>query len=256
MKHDVTQRQGEQMSFWNHLDALRTCIIKAIIMVVVFGVLAFILKEQLFDIVLAPRTSDFITYKLMGSEPFSIHLMNTGLTEQFVIHMKVAMYTGLLVASPYVIYLIFGFIAPALYKSERKYVAQATFSAYAMFIIGTLVNYYLLFPLTVRFLGTYQVSADVQNMLTLQSYIDTLLSMTFVMGVIFELPVVSWLLARIGILKHNLMTAYRKHAIVIILIVAAIITPTGDVFTLLIVSLPIWLLYETSILVVKRSEKH
>ena len=256
MKHDVTQRQGEQMSFWNHLDALRTCIIKATIMVVVFGVLAFILKEQLFDIVLAPRTSDFITYKLMGSEPFSIHLMNTGLTEQFVIHMKVAMYTGLLVASPYVIYLIFGFIAPALYKSERKYVAQATFSAYAMFIIGTLVNYYLLFPLTVRFLGTYQVSADVQNMLTLQSYIDTLLSMTFVMGVIFELPVVSWLLARIGILKHNLMTAYRKHAIVVILIVAAIITPTGDVFTLLIVSLPIWLLYETSILVVKRSEKH
>ena len=256
MKHDVTQRQGEQMSFWNHLDALRTCIIKAIIMVVVFGVLAFILKEQLFDIVLAPRTSDFITYKLMGSEPFSIHLMNTGLTEQFVIHMKVAMYTGLLVASPYVIYLIFGFIAPALYKSERKYVAQATFSAYAMFIIGTLVNYYLLFPLTVRFLGTYQVSADVQNMLTLQSYIDTLLSMTFVMGVIFELPVVSWLLARIGILKHNLMTAYRKHAIVVILIVAAVITPTGDVFTLLIVSLPIWLLYETSILVVKRSEKH
>ena len=256
MKHDVTQGQGEQMSFWNHLDALRTCIIKAIIVVVVFGVLAFILKEQLFDIVLAPRTSDFITYKLMGSEPFSIHLMNTGLTEQFVIHMKVAMYTGLLVASPYVIYLIFGFIAPALYKSERKYVAQATFSAYAMFIIGTLVNYYLLFPLTVRFLGTYQVSADVQNMLTLQSYIDTLLSMTFVMGVIFELPVVSWLLARIGILKHNLMTAYRKHAIVVILIVAAIITPTGDVFTLLIVSLPIWLLYETSILVVKRSEKH
>lgn len=254
MKHDVTQRQGEQMTFWNHLDALRTCIIKAIIMVVVFGVLAFILKEQLFDIVLAPRTSDFITYKLMGSEPFSIHLMNTGLTEQFVIHMKVAMYTGLLVASPYVIYLIFGFIAPALYKSERKYVAQATFSAYAMFIIGMLVNYYLLFPLTVRFLGTYQVSADVQNMLTLQSYIDTLLSMTFVMGVIFELPVVSWLLARIGILKHNLMTAYRKHAIVVILIVAAIITPTGDVFTLLIVSLPIWLLYETSILVVKRSE--
>ena len=251
MKHDVTQRQGEQMSFWNHLDALRTCIIKAIIMVVVFGVLAFILKEQLFDIVLAPRTSDFITYKLMGSEPFSIHLMNTGLTEQFVIHMKVAMYTGLLVASPYVIYLIFGFIAPALYKSERKYVAQATFSAYAMFIIGTLVNYYLLFPLTVRFLGTYQVSADVQNMLTLQSYIDTLLSMTFVMGVIFELPVVSWLLARIGILKHNLMTAYRKHAIVVILIAAAIITPTVDMFTLIVVSLPIWLLYEVSIHVIK-----
>ena len=256
MKHDVTERQGGQMTFWNHLDALRSCIIKAIVVVVVFGVLAFILKEQLFDIVLAPRSSDFVTYKVMGTEPFHINLMNTGLTEQFVIHMKTAMYAGLLAASPYVLYLIFGFIAPALYSSERKYVAQATFSAYAMFIIGTLVNYFIVFPLTVRFLGTYQVSADVRNMLTLQSYIDTLLSMTFVMGVVFELPVVSWLLARIGILNHKLMTAYRRHAIVAILIIAAIITPTGDVFTLLIVSLPIWLLYEASILVVKRSEKH
>lgn len=256
MKHDVTERQGGQMTFWNHLDALRSCIIKAIVVVVVFGVLAFILKEQLFDIVLAPRSSDFVTYKVMGTEPFHINLMNTGLTEQFVIHMKTALYAGLLAASPYVLYLIFGFIAPALYSSERKYVAQATFSAYAMFIIGTLVNYFIVFPLTVRFLGTYQVSADVRNMLTLQSYIDTLLSMTFVMGVVFELPVVSWLLARIGILNHKLMTAYRRHAIVAILIIAAIITPTGDVFTLLIVSLPIWLLYEASILVVKRSEKH
>lgn len=256
MKHDVTERQGGQMTFWNHLDALRSCIIKAIVVVVVFGVLAFILKEQLFDIVLAPRSSDFVTYKVMGTEPFHINLMNTGLTEQFVIHMKTALYAGLLAASPYVLYLIFGFIAPALYTSERKYVAQATFSAYAMFIIGTLVNYFIVFPLTVRFLGTYQVSADVRNMLTLQSYIDTLLSMTFVMGVVFELPVVSWLLARIGILNHKLMTAYRRHAIVAILIIAAIITPTGDVFTLLIVSLPIWLLYEVSILVVKRSEKH
>ena len=256
MKHDVTERQGGQMTFWNHLDALRSCIIKAIVVVVVFGVVAFILKEQLFDIVLAPRSSDFVTYKVMGTEPFHINLMNTGLTEQFVIHMKTALYAGLLAASPYVLYLIFGFIAPALYSSERKYVAQATFSAYAMFIIGTLVNYFIVFPLTVRFLGTYQVSADVRNMLTLQSYIDTLLSMTFVMGVVFELPVVSWLLARIGILNHKLMTAYRRHAIVAILIIAAIITPTGDVFTLLIVSLPIWLLYEASILVVKRSEKH
>ncbi|MBR5656854.1 MAG: twin-arginine translocase subunit TatC [Prevotella sp.] len=243
------------MTFWNHLDALRSCIIKAIVVVVVFGVLAFIMKEELFNIVLAPRSSDFITYKLLGGEPFSLHLMNTGLTEQFVIHMKTAMYAGLLAASPYVLYLIFGFIAPALYNTEKRYVAQATISAYFMFIIGTLVNYFIVFPLAVRFLGTYQVSEDVQNMLTLQSYIETLLSMTFVMGVIFELPVVSWVLARIGILKHNLMTDYRRHAIVAIFIIAAIITPTGDIFTLLIVSLPIWLLYETSILVVKRSEK-
>ena len=255
MKHEETERQGGQMNFWDHLDALRTCIIKAIVVMVVFALLAFFMKEQLFDIVLAPRSSDVVTYKLIGTEPFHIHLMNTGLTEQFMIHMKTAMYAGLLVASPYVIYLIFGFIAPALYNNEKKYVAQATFGAYAMFIIGALVNYFSVFPLTVRFLGTYQVNADVQNMLTLQSYVDTLLSMTFMMGVMFELPVVSWLLGRTGILNHQFMKHFRRHAIVIILVVAAIITPTGDIFTLMVVSLPIWLLYEASIMVVKRCEK-
>lgn len=256
MKNEDTESQHSvQMTFWEHLDALRTCIIKAIVMVVVFGLAAFCMKEQLFSIVLAPRSCDFVTYRLMGAEPFHINLMNTGLTEQFMIHMKTAMYAGLLVASPYVIYLIFGFIAPALYSNEKRYVAQATVGAYAMFIIGALVNYFIVFPLTVRFLGTYQVSSDVRNMLTLQSYIDTLLSMTFVMGVLFELPIVSWLLARMGILKHKLMETYRRHAIVAILIVAAVITPTGDIFTLIVVALPIWLLYEVSILVVKRNEK-
>ena len=178
------------MTFWDHLDELRAVIIRALVVTVVAAAVAFCLKDELFAIVLAPRTSDFITYRLMGIEPFSISLMNTGLTEQFMIHMKTAFYAGILVASPYIIYLLFGFVSPALYDNERKYATALVASGYGMFMLGTALNYLLIFPLTVRFLGTYQVSPDVANMLTLQSYMDTLLMMSLVMGIVFELPVV------------------------------------------------------------------
>ena len=165
--------------------------------------------------------------------------------------MKTALYAGLLLASPYVLYQLFRFVSPALYENERRYAVWIVLSAYLMFIVGTAVNYLLIFPLTVRFLGTYQVSADVDNMLTIQSYVDTLIGMSLVMGVVFELPVVSGLLGRMGLVSARLMKAYRRHAVVAILIVAAIITPTTDLFTLLIVALPIWLLYELSIAIVR-----
>ena len=238
------------MTFWDHLDELRSVIIRALVVTVVAAAVAFCLKDQLFAVVLAPRTSDFITFRLLGVEPFSIHLMNTGLTEQFMIHLKTAMYAGVLIASPYIIYLLFRFISPALYDNERKYATLLCTSGYLMFMLGTLLNYLLIFPLTVKFLGTYQVSEDVANMLTLQSYMDTLLMMCLVMGIIFELPVVSWLLGRMGLIKASMMRTWRKHAIVAILVIAAIITPTTDAFTLFIVALPIWLLYEVSIFLV------
>ena len=239
------------MTFWDHLDELRSVIIRILVITVMAAAVAFCLKEELFAVVLAPRTSDFITYRLMGVEPFNIHLMNTGLTEQFMIHLKTAMYAGVLIASPYIIYLLFRFISPALYDNERKYATLLCTSGYLMFMLGTLLNYFLIFPLTVKFLGTYQVSEDVANMLTLQSYMDTLLMMCLVMGIIFELPVVSWLLGRMGLLNASMMRMWRKHAIVAILVIAAIITPTTDAFTLFIVALPIWLLYEVSIFLVK-----
>ena len=242
------------MTFWDHLDELRTVIIRSLVIAVVAGGVAFCLKDELFAVVLAPRSSDFITYRLMGVEPFSIHLMNTGLTEQFMIHMKTAFYAGILVASPYIIYLLFRFVSPALYDNERKYATALVSSGYLMFMLGTLLNYFLIFPLTVKFLGTYQVSEDVANMLTLQSYRDTLLMMSLVMGIIVELPVVSWLLGRMGLINAQMMQTWRKHAIVAILVVSAIITPTTDGFTLIVVSLPIWLLYEVSILVVRTNE--
>jgi sec-independent protein translocase protein TatC len=178
--------------------------------------------------------------------------MNTGLTEQFMIHLKTALYAGLLAASPYVLYEIFAFVSPALYESERRYAVQIVGSAYVMFAIGTLLNYLLIFPFTVKFLGTYQVSPDVANMLTLQSYMDTLITMSLVLGLVFELPVVCWILGRMGILTRPVMREYRRHAVIVILVIAAIITPTTDAFTLTLVALPIWLLYEGSILLVPK----
>ena len=251
-----SERPIATMTFWDHLDVLRSSLIRMGVMVVIFAVAAFMMKETLFSVVLAPRSSDFVTYRLLGVDAFSLHLMNTGLTEQFMIHMRTALYAGLLLASPYILYELFRFVSPGLYQNERRYAVWIVGAAYAMFLVGTLVNYFVVFPLTVRFLGTYQVSPDVANMLTIQSYVDTLLGMSLVMGVVFELPVVCALLGRIGLINAQLMAGYRRHAIVAILVVAAIITPTTDVFTLFVVSLPIYLLYEVSTVIVRWVHKN
>ena len=248
--------KGEGLTFWDHLDVLRSSLIRMAVAVAVLAVAAFVLKEQLFSVVLAPRSSDFVTYRLLGVTPFHLHLMNTGLTEQFMIHMRTALYAGLLAASPYVLYELFRFVSPGLYQNERRYAGWIVGAAYVMFLVGTLVNYFVVFPLTVRFLGTYQVSPDVANMLTLQSYVDTLLGMSLVMGVVFELPVVCGLMGRMGLLTDQWMNDYRRHAIVAILVVAAIITPTTDVFTLFVVTLPIYLLYEVSIWIVRITKQN
>jgi len=236
------------ITFWDHLDELRFSLFRILGAIALFGIMAFVLKDELFVVVLAPRSSDFITYQLLGVGDFSIHLMNTGLTEQFMIHMRTAMYAGLLVASPYILYELFRFVSPGLYENERRYAVWIVGAAYLMFIVGTLVNYFIVFPFTVRFLGTYQVSPDVANMLTLQSYVDTLLGMSLL---VFELPVVCALMGRMGLINGQLMSTYRRHALVAILIVAAVITPTTDAFTLFVVALPIYLLYELSILIVR-----
>jgi len=251
VKSEELKAPTADKTFWDHLDELRFSLFRILGAIALFGIMAFILKDELFAVVLAPRSSDFITYQLLGVDDFSIHLMNTGLTEQFMIHMRTAMYAGLLVASPYILYELFRFVSPGLYENERRYAVWIVGAAYLMFIIGTLVNYFIVFPFTVRFLGTYQVSPDVANMLTLQSYVDTLLGMSLVMGLVFELPVVCALMGRMGLINSKNMSTYRRHALVAILIVAAVITPTTDAFTLFVVALPIYLLYELSILIVR-----
>lgn len=240
-----------QVSFWDHLEELRSVLLRAVGAVAVCAVAAFCFKQPLFDVVLAPLNGHFLTFRLLGVDPFEIHLINTVLTEQFMTHMRVACYVGLLCASPYILYLLFGFISPGLYSSERSLALRLVGGGYVMFVVGTLLNYFLIFPMTLRFLGTYSVSSDVANMLTLQSYVDTLLIMSLMMGLVFEMPVLCALLGRVGLLSADVMRRYRRHALVAVLILSAVITPTTDAFTLFVVALPVWLLYELSILVVK-----
>ena len=236
---------------------------KIVAVAVVFDIVAFFFFKKLFSILLAPKEDGVITYRLLdcmaawtGSlvEPFSVRLINTGLAGQFIIHMKTALCAGVLCASPYILYQLFRFVSPALYANERRYVTRVVGGGYMMFGLGVLISYFLIFPLTFRFLGTYQVSGDVDNLISLDSYISTLVMMCLAMGIVFEIPILSWLFAKLGFLSTDFMRRYRKHAIVIILVVAAIITPTSDVFTLSLVALPMWILYEVSIwIVVKQS---
>ncbi len=254
-------QHNDKQSFWEHLDVLRSTLIKIIVVTVVCGIVAFAFKEELFAIVLAPKESDFVTYKwlaiggwlLPGNEisDFHVQLINTGLAEQFIIHMKTAMCAGVLCASPYILYQLFRFVSPALYSNERTYALKIVGWGYIMFLIGVIVSYYLIFPLTFRFLGTYQISSEVTNMISLQSYMSTLIMMCLAMGIVFEMPVLTWLFAKMGFVSADFLSRYRKHAIVIILIIAAIITPTSDVFTLMLVSFPMWLLYEASIWIIR-----
>lgn len=240
------------MTFWDHLDELRSVIIRCGAIVVVFAVVAFCFRDELFDVVLAPKEDTFCVYQFFRSftdlPTFRVDLINTGLARQFIVHMQMAFAAGIIAASPYLLFEIFRFVAPALYANERRYFVPALGGAYLMFAVGAAVSYFLIFPFTFRFLGTYQVSPDVPNLVTLDSYVSTLLSLTLAFGLVFEFPVVAWILGRLGLLTAPMMRSVRRQSLVIILIAAAIITPTGDALTLILVSLPIYLLYEFSIL--------
>ena len=260
---DSIDDNATKQSFWDHLDALRSAILKSIVVWCVCSVAAFCFKEQLFDIILAPKDAGFVTYRLLGRISsmvtadadlhFTVKLVSTTLAEQFMIHMQTALCAGVVCASPYILYQLFRFVSPALYANERSYAVKVVGGGYVLFMAGVLISYYLIFPLTFRFLGDYHVSGEVENMITLRSYISSLLTMSVAMGIVFEIPVLSWFFAKLGFLSSAFMRKYRRHAIVIILIVAAVITPTSDVFTLSLVAMPMWILYEASIFIVKKA---
>ena len=259
--------KNKSLTFWDHLDELRSSLIKIVAVTILFSFVAFFFKETLFEIVLVPKHEGFITYlafdsissffKIFNNEnnPFSVQLINTGLAEQFLIHMKVAMYAGVLCASPYILYLLFKFISPALYSNEKKYLVNIVIGGYIMFILGVLLSYFLIFPFTFRFLGTYQVAEKVVNMIALDSYIDTLMVLSLMMGIVFEIPILCWLFAKFGFLTASFMKKYRRHAIIILLILSAIITPTTDIFMLLLVALPMYFLYEISTMIVAHAKR-
>lgn len=244
------------MTFWEHLEELRGCFLRILVAVAAAGTATFCCKGWLFAAVFAPQDPLFVANrvldKITGTQ-FHVDLVNIDLTQQFLTHLKMSMWVGLLLIMPYIIYLLFHFVAPALYQHERRYTLLAFCAGYLLFMTGVALNYFVIFPATFRFLAGYQVSSDVPNTISLTSYISTLLVMSLTMGIVFELPVLCWLLAKMGILSAEFMMRYRKHAIVVILIIAAIITPTGDPFTLTIVSLPIYLLFELSVLIARRA---
>ena len=227
------------MTFWDHLDELRGVIVRCLAVTLVLMGMAFVFKEEVFAVVLYPKGDD-------------LHLINTAVTGQFVTHMMVSFYVGLIGAMPYILYQLFHFVSPALYRQERRLALGLVLSGYVMFTLGVLFTYFVIFPFTLHFLGNYQVSGDVQNLISLGSYIDTLLMLCLTLGVVFELPVVSWLLGRFGLLHADLMRRHRRDALLAIVAVGAIITPPSDAFTLMLVSVPVYLLYEISILVVRR----
>jgi sec-independent protein translocase protein TatC len=237
-------------------------------------VVVFCFKDVLFSVVLAPKDADFVTFRAVRSlaacvQPYahglvdsssvggfeSLRLINVGLASQFLVHMRTSFYFALLIASPFVLYVLFCFISPALYKAERRVVSLLVSSGFVMFMLGALVAYFVIIPFTVSFLGSYQVSGEVPNFIALDSYIDTFFLLLLLMGVVFELPVLSWLLAKAGLLKASFMKRYRRHAFVAILVVAAVVTPTSDILTLSLVSVPVFALYEFSVFVVGRLEK-
>jgi sec-independent protein translocase protein TatC len=255
---------GKEMTFWDHLTELRSRLFKMIIAWFVMTVVAFIYSRYIFDeILLAPKESDFITYRWLCKlgqlihvdtlclPPMKLSIVNLNLSGQFMTDMTVSMFAGLILGFPFIIYQLWQFIMPALYSKERRYARQAVFVMSFLFILGVLFSYYFMVPWTLNFLGTYQVSSMVVNQISLSSYISTVTSTILGVGVVFELPVVVYVLAKIGIITPALLKNNRKYAFVIILIIAAIITPP-DVFSQTIVTIPLYSLYEISILVAKR----
>jgi sec-independent protein translocase protein TatC len=258
---------NNQATFWTHLDDLRRTFWRIAIVLFVVMVVAFSFKTLLFDILLAPHKSDFITYKIfyaLGDKmhisalrlpDFKVDLINVNLTAPFLLHISSAFYAALLITFPFIILTLFRFIAPALRNNERRYSTHVIFFSCICFYAGVLLNYFLIFPLSFRFLATYQVSESVVNTITLSSYMSTLTMLSLLMGAVFEMPVIAWFLSKTGMLTAKFLRKHRKIAIVILLIVAAVITPTSDIFTLFLVFAPIYLLYEISIVIVRKSSR-
>ena len=250
---------SEGQTFWEHFDALRGVLLRCVAALVVFTVAAFCFKETLFSIVLAPSHDSFVLYRLFekfgGAGDFHVALINTGLARQFILHVEAAFCAGVVLTSPYLLYELFRFVLPALYDAERRCLTSVVAGGYIMFLLGAVLAYFLIFPLTFRFLGTYSVSAEVGNLITLDSYVSTLLTLCLCMGLAFELPLLCWAAARLGLLSAAMMRRWRRHALVGIFFVAAVITPTSDVFTLCLTALPVLLLYEAGILVAARTQR-
>ncbi|MGN1260649.1 MAG: twin-arginine translocase subunit TatC [Alloprevotella sp.] len=258
MANDVDE---ELLTFGGHLEVLRRMLFRIIALVGLIAVVVFCFKDATWRILLAPSEYQFVTYRWIEQavqafgvdfsfNPFHVDLIATDLSSQFVTHIKTSLYIGLLGASPYVVYELFRFISPALYEHEKRYSVRVVVIIYFLFLLGVLMSYFVLFPISFRFLGTYSVADRIHSTITLDSYVSTFTTLTLLMGVVFQLPVIAFVLAKMGFVTADLLARYRKHAFLLILLLAAIITPP-DLMTLVLVSIPLYLLYEVSIRVVR-----
>lgn len=260
---------SDNMSFLEHLEVLRWHLIRSAFVMVSMALVAFLAKGILFDIVIfGPKQPDFFTYELfcsisreisntelfcLSEMPFKI--LNTKMAGQFSTHLWVSLIAGFIMAFPYILWEAWRFVAPGLKYTERRFSRWILFFGALLFMAGVLFGYYLIVPLSLQFLGTYTISDEVNNLIDLMSYISTVSTVTLATGLIFELPVVVYFLARSGLVTPEFMRQYRRHAIVLILVLSAVITPP-DIASQILVSLPILLLYELSIRIAARVLKN
>ena len=254
-------------SFWDHLEEFRKVLFRCLAAWLVGAVLAFCFKNLLFQVLFAPSSADFVSYRglcrlaqatgwtSLCPDAFEARFINTELAAQFMTHIKVSLWAGLVLTFPFLLAQLYGFIVPALYEHERRYTMPLLLGGTLLFLAGVLLNYFVIFPFSFRFLVNYQVYSEVVNQIALSSYISTFVMLSLLMGLLFELPIVNYFLAKMGLLSAETLKQYRRHAIVGIAIVAAVITPTGDAVTLMLVTIPIYLLYEVSIHIVSRTTK-
>lgn len=256
----------KEMTFWDHLEELRWTIFRVVIALIVFTVAGFVIMPQLFDrVIMAPCNSDFFLYQYLChisryipffpdfcDQTVHIDIINIRLTSQFFFHISTSFWLAVIATCPYLLFEVWRFIRPALYEHEQRNTRWVFLFGTVMFFVGCLIGYSIVFPMTLRFLYSYELSSLINNQLSLDSYMDTFLMMILVMGLVFEMPLLCLFLSKIGVLKRSFFRKYRRHAIVGLLILAAIITPTGDPFTLSVVFFPLYILYEFSAMLVKK----
>jgi sec-independent protein translocase protein TatC len=266
---DDTFENEKEMSFFDHIDALRGHLFRSAIAIITMGVIAFVNKYLLFDVIIfGPTRTDFWTYRMMcdlsyrltGSDGYCIKemgfvLSNISMSGQFTQHIFIAFISGLVLAFPYIIWEFWRFIKPALSKKEKSYAKGLVFFSSMLFFIGILFGYFLLSPLSINFLGSYRVSDLVSNEINLESYISFIATLTLATGLIFELPILVYFLSKIGLIGSSWMRKNRRYAIVVILILSGILTPSPDVASQIMMFIPLYSLYELSIFVAKAVEK-
>jgi len=262
----MSRPKSDEMSFWDHLEELRWTLFRSIFALLIFTIGGFAVMRYLFDyVIMKPCYADFYTYQWMCKissflpffpdfcdEYFHVKIVNIKLATQFFTHMSTSFWLALLLTFPYLVYEVWKFISPALYPNEKKSTKFVFLGGTGMFFIGCAVGYFLVFPMTLRFLYTWELSSYIDEQLSLESYMDNFLMIIFIMGVVFEMPLLCWLFSQIGLLKRSFFRKYRRYAVVGLLVAAAVITPSGDPFTLMVVFLPIYGLYELSAFLVKK----